>query len=312
MLKKFSFKAFRKKYGRFILIGWLVFSVGLIINFPVARIAPMLLNIIEKNTGYQITANDISIVLPLGLAMKDVHVQGPPVMDIPVDEDLAFLNIYPSIKSLLTYLTKKSLGLSFKAQRQNEKWSGSAAYGPKYTDITLRAKNLSFKDTIALDQFNAMLAGQVLEVDTVFDIDIDLDAPTPDIQKHNWTKAKGALNVLSKNTQLNNAMLGDLMFDDSLIKANLNKGSLTLDDIHFHSYQLKLDIDGSLKINKNPSASKLERADISLFIDPELAQLVSMVEMVGNLNQLSFKDSVMKFRVSGPINNVSKWRVTDL
>lgn len=311
-MARFSIKSIKDKYGKFILVGSVVFLLGLILNFPVHRLAPLVTTMIEKNTGYQISAAEMSIIMPPGISMKQVHVQGPPLMGVPVNHDFESIKVYPSVMSLLTYFTKKSLGISFKVQRGKEKWSGSTAHGPKYTDISITAKNLDYTISQELGHFQPMLAGQTLNVTSKFGFSLDFESPTEELMKNDFTKASGSLKVRSKNTTVESGMVGDLTFDDTAIICNLEKGKLAIEDVHLRGEKLTVDIEGSIDIQKVAQASKIEKADISLFVDPSLSQLASMVQMASTMNSLSFADSKMNFRISGPINNLQKWRVTDL
>ncbi|MCB1196821.1 MAG: type II secretion system protein GspN [Bdellovibrionota bacterium] len=311
-MAQFSIKSFREKYGRFILVGSIVFFIGLILHFPVQRLAPLITTMIEKNTGYQISASEIAITMPPGLDMQDVYVQGPPIMDIPVNHYFESVKLYPSVMSLLTYFTKKSLGISFKVQRQKERWSGTVAYGPKFTDIKVKAKNLDYTITQDLGKLNPMLANQSISINSKFDFSFDFDSPTKELTSNDFTKANGAIWLASKDSNMESGLVGKLDFNDSLIKADLKKGTLTIEDIHLTGEKLSLAIEGGLNLQKSIDASKIDKADINLFIDPSLEQLVGMISMVGSMNQLAFQDNVMKFRISGPINNLPKWRVTSL
>ncbi|MCB0272364.1 MAG: hypothetical protein KDD46_05060, partial [Bdellovibrionales bacterium] len=192
---KISFQHIKEKYGRFILVGLCVFLIGLVIHFPVHRLAPMITSMIERNSGYQIQASQMSIVMPFGLSMKDVWIQGPPIMNVPVNHKFESVKLYPSITSLLTYVAKKSLGVSFKADRGAEKWNGSVALGPKYTDVSLRGSDLDYSFIVPLEQYNPMLAGQTVTISSRFRFELDFEAPTPDLQLGDFTKATGALSL---------------------------------------------------------------------------------------------------------------------
>lgn len=311
-MARFSLQSFRQKYGRYITVGLIVFIVGLIYHFPITRLSPLILQTIEKNSGYRIQATHISIVMPIGLEMENVRVQGPDIGNVPVDHKFESIRLYPSVMSLLTYVSKKSLGLRFKADRGNERWSGVVAYGPKYTDVSISGKHLDYSIIIPLDEYNAMLANQTLTISSKLALDFSFEGPSAEIQSGDLTNASGSFELTSKDTSLENMLVGKLDFTDTLIQAQLDKGLLELPDVHMLGDKLELDIEGALKLKKSLQASTITKADIRLFVDPSLTQLASMVEMLGNMNKVQVTNSTMNFRISGPVNNVSSWRVTNL
>lgn len=311
-MARFSFTSFRQTYGRYILVGAVVFVLGLIVHFPVYRLAPMMTEIIEKNSGYRVEPDQMSVVMPLGIAMTNVKVQGPNIGNITVDYFFESIRLYPSIGSLLTYVSKKSLGVSFRADRGKERWSGSAAYGPKYTDVDLKGSNLDYSIIYPLDEFNAMMVNQTLTLSSKFDFEINLEGPTPELSRGDLTKAQGSFWMTSKDTTVENALLGEIALNDTGIEATLDNKVLTVEDAHFLGERFEMDIEGAINLQPNLQASKIDKADIRIFVDPALSQLHFMVQNMASANQVQFENATMNFRISGPVNNMPKWRVTNL
>lgn len=300
------------RHGRYLWVGLTVFSLGLLLHFPLHRLTPMVTQTIEKNTGYQIQATEIHFALPFGLYLEDVYVVGPPIMNTEIDVHLNSLRIYPSILSFVTYLTKKSLGVTFRAKKGPENWSGTVAYGPKVTDIQVSADNLDYSIILPLEQYNMMLANQTLDIRSKFDFDFRLEGATQEIQMGDFSKAQGYFKLASKETQMTTILTGTMTFEDTKIASTLQKGILEVSDLHLRGKDLKVDLLATLTLQKLFQNSRLDKADFTIFIDPSLDQLTSMAEMIGSMNQISMNDSTFRFRVSGPINNIANWRVTNL
>lgn len=315
-----SIKKWHKSYGRYVWIGLIVFFIGLIFNFPVHRLTPWVAQTIEKQTGYQVEMEEIDIVFPLALRAKNVRVQGPEtlplangrVIPIPEEFSLDTLRVSPSWMSLLTYVSKRSMGIHFSATLDAMKLSGFIAHGVKYTDISFKGKNIPYQAQIDLGSTNPMLQGQTLEIRSTVQVDLDFSGETPNIQKGDWTQTEGSLSFSSKNLFLETALTGALAFDTFLLEGELEQGKISIDPFNALGEHLQLKSSGLINVNKNMINSKIDKWDVRLTIDDTLAQLKSMVQIGASTQQLEMQGDTLSFRLSGPLNNPTRLKAINL
>jgi type II secretion system protein N len=309
-----------RNYGKYIWVGLIVFLIGLVLNFPIARMVPWMTQTIEKQTGYQIQMDEVDIVFPLAIDAKNVTVQGPGMLPlnngrvIPIPETFTLdtLRLSPSWMSLLTYASKRSVGFGFVATQNAMKISGSVAHGPKYTDVSIQGKNIPYEAQINLGAASPMLQGQVLDIQSSMNVDFWVEAATPLIQKGDWTKAEGGLTVKSKNLFLETALTGPLTFDRTDIELKMDQGKITIDPLNALGEHLQLKSNGLISINKNAINSKIDKLDVRLTMDETLSQLKSMVEIGASTQQLQMQGDTLSFRISGPLNNPMRLKAINL
>jgi len=283
------------------MIGGIVFVLGVFFHFPLERFGSILTNTVQKETGYIVQMEKMSLTLPIGLTAKGVKIQPPPGVDpfvLMVDQ----LTIRPSIFGLITYPFRKATAFSYKAIRGKEVWTGSASLGPENTQIVIHVKNFEWAGSFPLDQ-NPMLAGQVLSIKTKLNLDVEIDGKTAALQNANFSEATGSLEIDSNQTDIEAPMVKSLNMTELNVKSDLKKGTLTIEKFDFKAPNLSGKSSGDIKIKPFFPESTL-RLDAVLKPDPSDTNISTLLQLFGSMYNISpASDGTISLKINGPLNS---------
>jgi type II secretion system protein N len=291
-----------KQHGKYLIVGTIVFVLGLFVHFPLERFGNIITSTIQKNTGYIVQMEKLSLALPIGFHGEVIKIQppanAPQQFLLVIDE----LTIRPSVFALLTYPFRKSLGFSYKAKRSKEVWSGSASMGNTNSSIDVNVKNFEWVGSFPLDN-NPMLAGQSVNIKTTVDLDVELNGKTISLQQGNLSEATGHLEVKSKKMDIEAPMIKMLNINQFNFDSKLEKGSLTIKKFDFTAPNLSGQTKGSIKLLPSFIDSQLDIESV-LKADPTDTNLSSLLSLFGSLyNIVPGSDGSISLKVNGPLNS---------
>jgi type II secretion system protein N len=284
-----------KQYPKYLALGAAVFVLGLFWHFPLERFASSITSIIKKNSGWTVTVEDISLGFPIGIVFSKGMIQPPDAATgIPFDR----LKIRPA---MAFHFQKPFFTLAFSGNTAKQKWSGSV-FGGEDFKMDLNIKNFDFKGSFPLDA-NPMLAGQVIDVDTVVNLDLSLAGKMVAIQQQNFSEATGSLEITSKKLDLVVPMLKALNFTNVDVDLNLKKGLLSLKNVELKSTKLSANGTGEIKIEPFFPNSKLQldakiKGDMQ---DPEIQMNLPLVTSLLGLPPST--DGNLNLKINGALNS---------
>ncbi len=290
-----------KNHSTYLIIGGIVFVLGVFVHFPLERFGSVITTTIQRETGYIVQMEKISLTLPIGASAKNVTIQPPPGAD-PFTLLVDKLTIRPSIFSLITYPFRKSMGFSYKAVRGKEVWSGSANLGNENTSVDINVKNFEWAGVFPLDQ-NPMLAGQSLSITTKVNLHVVLSGKTIALQQGNLSEATGSLKIDSNKTDILAPMIKTLNMTEFVLKSDLKKGTLTIDKLDFKAPNLSGKTSGSIKIEPFFPNSKL-KLDAVLKADPSDTNISTLLQLFGSMYNITpTSDDTISLKINGPLNS---------
>lgn len=290
-----------KKHSTYLIIGGVVFVLGVFVHFPLERFGSVITTTIQKETGYIVQMEKISLTLPIGATAQTVEIR-PPAGAEPFVLMVDQLTVRPTIFSLLTYPFRKSIAFSYKAIRGKEIWSGSISMGSEISQVDISVKNFEWSGIFPLDQ-NPMLAGQSLSIKTKLDLDVSLTGKTIALQQGNLSEATGSLEIDSDKTDIEAPMVKSLNMTEFTLKSDLKKGTLTIDKLDFKAPNLSGKSSGSMNIEPFFPNSKLS-LDAVLKPDPSDTNISTLLELFGSMYNITpAPDGTMSLKINGPLNS---------
>jgi type II secretion system protein N len=290
-----------KQHSKYLIVGAIVFVLGLFVHFPLERFGNVITTTIQKNTGYLVQMEKLSLTLPIGVHGENVRVQSPPNVQpftLMIDE----ITIRPSIIALITYPFRKTVGFSYSAVRGKEKWAGSASLGNVNSSISVDVKNFEWSGSFPLDG-NPMLAGQSVNINTTIDLDMELDGKTISLQQGNLSEAAGYLIVKSKKLDIEAPMVKVLNINQFNLDTKLEKGALNIKKFDFSAPNLSGKTTGSIKLSPALLDSQLELESV-LKPDPSDTNISSLLTLFGSLYNITpGADGSISLKVNGPLNS---------
>ncbi len=307
-----SKKTFRA-FSKYFLFGSAVFAVGLVWNFPLEKISQTFTQRLAKQTGYEFTMDTLDPALPIGFKATDFQVEG-------LQKDpLVFSNMRLTVSplSLLTYPFKKSLNVSYVAEKNKTEWTGSIAMGPELLAGDISTEDWRLNEEFPLDKANPMLAGMFLKAKAQIAANSALEGETKAIQKGDLSKANGDFHVIATKTILDVPMLKkdfrmttkQIRFDKVEAKGTLKEGKLTIESISLMGPDITGTANGKITLSPYFPRSRLE-LEAKLKLSEKAADIRSLIDSFGSaLNLRVSDDGTMAFKVTGPVTPVDRWRV---
>lgn len=290
-----------KKHSRYLIIGGVVFILGVFFHFPLERFGSVITATIQRETGYIVQMEKLSLTFPIGITASDVTIEPPPSIK-PFTLQINQLIVRPSIFSLMTYPLRKSIGFSYKIVRGKEVWNGSAYLGNENTELLVHVKNFEWAGSFSLDQ-NPMLAGQSVVIKTKLNVDLELSGKTISLQQGNFSEASGYLKMNSSQTDIQAPMIKTLNMTQLNLKSDLKKGTLTIDQLDFQAPNLSGKSSGSIKIEPFFPQSNLTMQAV-LKPDPSDTNISSLLQLFGSLYNISpASDGTISLKISGSLNS---------
>lgn len=298
-----------KKYSKYIILGLVVFILGLLFHFPLERFGSVITATVQRETGYIVQSEKLSFTLPIGVNAKKVVIQSPPGGPQPLMLQLDQLTLRPSVLALLTYPFRKAIGFSYSAKRGKENWSGSASFGPENTSLDVEADNFEWTGTFPLDQ-NPMFAGKTLVVRTVVNIDLSIKGKTIELQQGNLANAEGSLEISSKKTDIEAPMVNSLAFNKVDLDTDIKKGLLTIKKLEVVAPNISANANGDIKVEPFFPNSRI-KLDLQVKADPSDTNISSLLQLVGSLyNVQATPDGTMALKINGPLNSPERMSIT--
>ncbi len=251
----------------FLFLASFVFFVY--ISFPYTVFKEVLVAKLSQNLGVQIKIKTLSPDLPLGFELTNIEVlqpSGQPGIDLErADIRVSILPLL--IGKLTTHLDLESRGKG--TFELTVSWNifnfFSGVTLPTETAIQAKKFKIGHIMKFAAAQGKEALKSQAILADFIskFGMEGNLNGSVKlDLDSSDVSKSSGDINlsvldgILSIDPSFN---LGDQNFEKALIKANLSKGSLVLDDqTGFHTQGMKIDLKGKIALKKNLDDSTLD------------------------------------------------------
>lgn len=310
MFSKF-FDMFRnwKSYSRYLIVGVIVFFLGILWHFPLERFGSVITNTIQKETGYLVQFEKLSLTLPIGIHAQNVLIQSSPSSGQAIMLQLDHLTLRPSIFALLTYPFRKAVGFSYKALRGKEIWAGSANFGKENTSVDIAAKNFEWTGSFPLDQ-NPMFAGKTLGIQTTVNIDVTLRGKTIAIQQGNLSEAEGKIELHSKKTDVNAPMVNQVSFSNVTFESTLKKGTLEVKKIGLTSPTLTAEAKGNINVAPFFPNSQMT-LEGKIKADEKDPNMVALVQLFGSLYNIQpGSDGTLALKINGLLNSPERLSIT--
>lgn len=291
-----------KTQTNYVILFSIVFGLGMLFHFPLEKFSSVLTTNIQRQTGYIVQMEKMSLTFPVGLTAQTVRIQPPPGTPDPFVLNIDKLTVRPSLWALVTYPFRKAVGFSYKAIRGKETWSGSASLGNENSSVDISVENFNWSGVIPLDQ-NPMFAGQVVKIDTTVNIDLSLAGKTVALQQGNLSEAEGSLDIHSKKTDIEAPFVKVLNMSDFTLESVLKKGSFDINKLNFTAPNLSGKSSGNIKIEPFFPNSKL-KMDVTLKADPSDPNLSASLQAAGALlNVTPTPDGTISLKINGPLNS---------
>lgn len=286
----------------YLVVFIVVFVLGVLFHFPLERFGSVITSTIQKQTGYVVQMEKMSLTLPIGIHATNVKVQPPATSGQAFILNVDEMTFRPSIIGYILYPIRKANSFSFKAVRGKEVWNGSASLGPENTSVDVSVKNFKWQGTFPLDP-NSMFAGQFISVDTTVDADLELDGKTAAIQNGNFSEAAGSFEVHSKKTDVEAPLVKSVNMTALDIESKLKKGTLDISKLDFKAPNLSAKSSGNIKVapffaNSRLSLDSVIKADPQ---DPNISILLPMLEQILKISATS--DGTISLKVNGVLNS---------
>ncbi|MEZ4845890.1 MAG: type II secretion system protein GspN [Bdellovibrionota bacterium] len=291
-----------RQQGKYLVIGGIVFVMGLFVHFPLERFGNIITSTIQKNTGYIVQMEKLSLTLPIGVHGENVTIQPPMNAGQPFLLTIDELTIRPSILALITYPFRKNIGFSYKAKRGKEIWSGSADMGSTTSSLAVNVKNFEWTGSFPLDA-NPMFQGQSVNIQTTVNLDLELEGKTISLQQGNLSEANGFLEITSKKLDIEAPMVKMLNINQFNLDTKLDKGTLNIKKLDFSAPNVSGKSKGNIKLSPSFIDSQLDLEAV-LKADPSDANISSLLSLFGSFyNIVPGADGSISLKINGPLNS---------
>ncbi|HLG20190.1 MAG TPA: type II secretion system protein GspN [Bdellovibrionota bacterium] len=302
-----------KAFAKYIALGSVVFFIGVVWNFPYERIRDTLTSSLKRQTGYMIDMSTLSPALPIGFKAANARVQGPPLGTLPVDIEFDELRITVSPFSLFLYPFRKSLSLSYSAERQKNVWSGNASLGKDEVSFKIKTKELKLKQSIPMEQINPLFAGSDVTMAANVGLSASLSGSRPSVMRGDLSAAEGkiaftASEVTVKGPVVNHGF-NTLRFDKVTLDARMQKGKLDVNAITLSGPDIAGTANGSLKIDPYFPRSQL-RLESKLTISEKAKVIRDFVTAFGETLGIRMDpNGTFALRIEGPLTPIDRLSV---
>jgi type II secretion system protein N len=292
-----------KSVSRYLLLGAVVFSIGIVWNFPYERASERLRSTLQARTRYRIDMEKLSPALPLGFVARNARVQGPGLFGpAPVDLTFSSLRVGLSLLAPVKYLFTRSLALTYAAERDKSRWTGSASFGKDRGSASLESKGWKISTALPLDALNPMLTGSEIKIDAVLNLAAEFAGSPAALRLGDLTAADGDLTATATAVTLENAILKELRFDKIFLEGRLEKSKLNLKSLTLSGPDVNGTLSGLVNVSGYAPRSTLD-LDAKLTLSPKAEVLRTLVTTLGAQSGLKMtEDGRIAFKVAGTIS----------
>lgn len=296
-------KAMLKAASQYLLIGSLVFAIGLFWHFPYDRFRQLLTSWIAKSTGYTIQMDSFSPVLPLGIKARNVEIQSPSFGRLPFNLELDSIRATLSpISAPLCFIKNKCWG-SYSVMWKKERWKGNYDFGPESSAFKLRTKNLKLDHSFPLGGMNPTLYGSDLKIQGVISFETGLNGNTPALFKGDLSTSDGMLKLRAQKGSIKAPLLKPIPFDSLAVEAEMKEGAIDIKSIKIASPSVSGNASGSLKISPFYPRSQLSLSVKLTISDKEIKTLAQTFATQQGLKV--DERGVTAIKITGPLNRLS-------
>jgi type II secretion system protein N len=263
--------------AKYLLLGGVVFAVGLVWNFPYERIRETLTAGLSRQTGYRFDVETLSPALPIGFVAKGARVLGPAIGDSQVDLELDRLKLTLSPATLL-YPFRKVVVASYTADRKKDRFWGSVSLGRERSALEFQTKNFKFEEAFPLGQIDPMLTSSELKLAGSLTADLSVGGLTQALQQTDFSLADGEVTLTGANITIEAPVLKSISFDKVTVEAVLQKGTLNVKSIALTGPEMTAKGSGSVKIEPFYRRSQIN-LEAKITIDPKANNLKTIFEL---------------------------------
>ncbi|MEZ4704675.1 MAG: type II secretion system protein GspN [Bdellovibrionota bacterium] len=292
-----------KKISTYIILGVVVFFIGLLFHFPMERVSQLITYQIERQTGYVINPEEVSFALPLGIQAKNVEIRGVFVngQEIPLMLDEVTLRVSPI--SAITFPLKKTGSASFYARRKKETIRGQVSLGKETMDAELQIKDFMVDQVFALDGVDPMLTGSQIAIKSPISVEVQLVGNTTSISQGNLSVAQGSALISSNDVLVNAPFAGEIQLEQLKIDASLDNGNLEIKSASLYGPKIELKASGEIKLAPYVMNSRM-KLEIRIKADPNDPQLGSLMPMIASMNGLAIDSTgSLNMTITGAFND---------
>lgn len=269
-----------KEHKTKFMVGFIIFSIGLVFNFPFDRISNALLSKIEKQTQVSVQMEKMSLAFPLGLWAKNLSLSNlplpPPYQTLELDQMKATISPW----SLVTFLLSKSGAVSFFAQKKPAEFSGKTSLGTKEVGLNLKIKQLQGSHTIAWPDPNDPTLTYPVTISGILALTLSVNGNPQSLEKLDLSELSGKVDLKATQAELQVPLLSKLNFEQVSAKGEAQKGKVTLQSLSFNGPQLSAKGSGTLVLKPDLRQSEV-KMDAQLTLGEQGQMFRTLLTMAG-------------------------------
>ncbi len=270
---------FLKPIRSYLIVGFVVFCIGVVWNFPFERIQNVILGQIQKQTGINITAQTLSLALPIGFKAERVSIENLPISNDINSLQLDALKLSVSPWSAMTLVFFKTGTLYFDLKKDKGRLSGQLSKTKNTVKVTAKPKDLFLDHVFEFTDPNTQ-SSYPLGVKASISGDANVELDSSALQTGQFTSLTGNIKIKSLAAKITPPLMQELSFDQVQIESAMDQGKINLKSLALEGSQLNFKSSGSIEL-KPVLVRSTVKLDGQLSIQKDGESLKSLITMAG-------------------------------